>query len=63
VVNFKLATSQGVPIVGYGSNNKCYPRSNTTTPYATNCYPNLAFAIAKLVPAPVEHRASGSITL
>ncbi len=50
VVNFKLATSQGVPIVGFGSNNKCYPRNNTTTPYAANCYPNLSFTIAKLVP-------------
>jgi OmcA/MtrC family decaheme c-type cytochrome len=50
VVNFKLATPQGVPVIGFGSSGKCYPRNNTTTPYAANCYPNLAFSLAKLVP-------------
>ncbi|HQR70510.1 MAG TPA: OmcA/MtrC family decaheme c-type cytochrome [Burkholderiaceae bacterium] len=50
VVNFKLATAQGVPVVGFGNQAKCFPRNNTTTPYEKPCYPNLAFTIAKLQP-------------
>jgi OmcA/MtrC family decaheme c-type cytochrome len=48
VVNFKLATAQGVPVIGFGNTAKCFPRGNTTTPYEKACYPNLAFTIAKL---------------
>ncbi len=44
VVNFKLATKQGVPVVGFGSTSK----SSTAT---VASYPNLAFSLAKLVPA------------
>ncbi len=43
VVNFKLATDQGVPITGFGSTSK----SSTAT---VASYPNLAFSLAKLVP-------------
>ena len=43
VVNFKLATKQGVPVVGFGSTSK----SATAT---VASYPNLAFSLAKLVP-------------
>jgi len=50
VVNFKLATDQGVPIVGFGSTAKCFKRGSSTITYVPNCYPNLAFALAKLVP-------------
>ncbi len=44
VVNFKLATKQGVPVVGWGSTSK----SATAT---VASYPNIAFSLAKLVPA------------
>ncbi len=44
VVNFKLATKQGVPVVGFGSTSK----SSTAT---VASYPNLAFSLAKLIPA------------
>ena len=44
VVNFKLATKQGVPVVGFGSTSK----SATAT---VASYPNLAFSLAKLIPA------------
>jgi len=44
VVTFKLTTAQGVPVVGFGSTSK----SSTAT---VASYPNLAFSIAKLVPA------------
>ena len=43
VVNFKLATAQGAPVIGFGSTSK----SSTAT---VASYPNLAFALAKLVP-------------
>ena len=43
VVNFKLATNQGVPIIGFGSTAKA-----STAKFAS--YPNLAFSLAKLVP-------------
>ena len=43
VVNFKLATKQGVPVIGFGSTSK-----SSTAKFAS--YPNLAFALAKLVP-------------
>jgi OmcA/MtrC family decaheme c-type cytochrome len=43
VVNFKLATKQGVPVIGFGSTSK----SSTATVAG---YPNLAFSLAKLVP-------------
>jgi OmcA/MtrC family decaheme c-type cytochrome len=43
VVNFRLATAQGVPVIGFGSTSK----AGTAT---VASYPNLAFAIAKLVP-------------
>jgi OmcA/MtrC family decaheme c-type cytochrome len=43
VVNFKLATAQGVPIIGFGSTSK----SATAT---VASYPNASFGIAKLVP-------------
>ncbi|MGZ9032714.1 MAG: hypothetical protein ACXW2G_15180, partial [Burkholderiaceae bacterium] len=43
VVNFKLATKQGVPVIGFGSTSK----SSTAT---VASYPNLAFSLAKLVP-------------
>jgi len=44
VVNFKLATKQGVPVIGFGSTSK----SSTAT---VAQYPNLAFSLAKLIPA------------
>jgi len=44
VVNFKLADEQGRPIVGFGSTSKA---ANATVA----SYPNLAFSLAKLVPA------------
>jgi OmcA/MtrC family decaheme c-type cytochrome len=44
VVNFKLATKQGVPVVGFGSTSK----ASTAT---VASYPNLAFSLAKLIPA------------
>jgi len=43
VVNFKLATNQGVPIIGFGSTAKAATASVAS-------YPNLAFSLAKLVP-------------
>jgi OmcA/MtrC family decaheme c-type cytochrome len=43
VVNFKLATKQGVPITGFGTSAK------TSSQTIAN-YPNLAFTLAKLVP-------------
>lgn len=43
VVNFKMADSQGTPIIGFGSTSK-----SSTAKFAS--YPNLAFALAKLVP-------------
>lgn len=51
VVNFRLADRiTGAPIVGFGAKAKCFPRGNTTTPVVGDCYPNLAFTLAKLVP-------------
>jgi OmcA/MtrC family decaheme c-type cytochrome len=44
VVNFKLATKQGVPVIGFGSTSK----ASTAT---VASYPNLAFSLAKLIPA------------
>ena len=43
VVNFKLATKQGVPVIGFGTT------SMSSSATVAN-YPNLAFALAKLVP-------------
>jgi len=43
VVNFKLADHEGKPIVGFGTTSK-----SSTAKFAS--YPNLAFALAKLVP-------------
>ncbi len=43
VVNFKLATKQGVPITGFGTSSK-------TSSQTIASYPNLAFTLAKLVP-------------
>ena len=45
VVKFKLATTDGLPIVGYGQTSK----SATAT---VASYPNLAFSLAKMVPSP-----------
>jgi OmcA/MtrC family decaheme c-type cytochrome len=50
VVNFKLATDQGVPIIGFGSTAKCFKRGSSTISYVPTCYPNLQFSLAKLVP-------------
>jgi OmcA/MtrC family decaheme c-type cytochrome len=51
IVNFRLADRiTGAPIVGFGAKAKCFPRGNTTTPVVGDCYPNLAFTLAKLVP-------------
>ena len=44
VVKFKLATDQGVPVVGFGSTSKASNALEAS-------YPNLAFSLAKLVPA------------
>jgi OmcA/MtrC family decaheme c-type cytochrome len=44
VVAFKLATKQGVPVIGFGSTSK------SSTALAAS-YPNLAFSLAKLIPA------------
>ena len=44
VVNFKLATKQGVPVIGFGVTKK----SATAT---VASYPNIAFSLAKLIPA------------
>lgn len=44
VVKFSLKTNEGVPVVGFGSTSK----SGTAT---VASYPNLAFSLAKLVPA------------
>jgi OmcA/MtrC family decaheme c-type cytochrome len=43
VVNFRLTTDQGVPVIGFGSASKA-----STAKFAS--YPNLAFSLAKLVP-------------
>jgi OmcA/MtrC family decaheme c-type cytochrome len=43
VVNFRLATAEGVPVIGFGTTSK------TATQTIAN-YPNIAFTIAKLVP-------------
>jgi OmcA/MtrC family decaheme c-type cytochrome len=43
VVNFKLATKTGVPVIGFGTTSK----SSTATAAS---YPNLAFSLAKLIP-------------
>lgn len=52
VVNFKIADRvTGAAVVGYGRKAKCFPRGNTTTPLVGDCYPNLAFTLAKLVPS------------
>ncbi|HQR75641.1 MAG TPA: OmcA/MtrC family decaheme c-type cytochrome [Burkholderiaceae bacterium] len=44
VVAFKLATKQGVPVIGFGSTSK------SATALAAS-YPNIAFSLAKLIPA------------
>ena len=49
VVKFKLSTDQNQPIIGFGSHGKCFPRGSAV-PYSVDCYPNLAFSIAKMVP-------------
>jgi OmcA/MtrC family decaheme c-type cytochrome len=43
VVNFRLTTDQGVPVVGFGTSAKA-----ASAAYAS--YPNLSFSLAKLVP-------------
>ena len=48
VVNFKLATKQGVPVIGFGSTSK----ASTAT---VASYPNLAFSLAKLIPGVRRH--------
>ncbi len=50
VVNFKIADRiTGAAIVGYGRKAKCFARNSATASYG-DCYPNLAFTLAKLVP-------------
>ena len=44
VVTFKLATTEGAPVIGFGTTSK----SSTAT---VASYPNLAFSLAKLIPA------------